>query len=306
MKSAVFFPLIVLGLGYVWFTAQFKAVNSQTPTSVSFVILPGETASTTISKLKSANLIRSALATRLYLQWTGLDQKLRPGSFRLSPSQDLKAQIATLASGPKDIWVTFPEGWRREQIAARLRAALTGFDTSEFIQLTASLEGQLFPDTYLIPADATAATIVSIMARNFTQKSGLTLPRDRATLILASLLEREARSNSDRPIIAGILIKRLKANWPLQVDATVQYAQNTSPNWWAPVISTKLPSRYNTYLHPGLPPTPISNPGAKAITAALHSAQTTYWYYIHDSKGEVHYAQTLGEHQANVDKYLRL
>lgn len=308
----IIFTLFLLGsllAGYLWLTIQFQAVSPNSA-PITFVIVPGQPASTTIFNLKAAHLIKSIFATKIYLHWTGMDQQLRPGSYVLSQSLDLKSLLAALKRGPVDVWVTLPEGWRREQIAARIDSVLTDptkvFSPAEFITATAGLEGQLFPDSYLLPKDVSTSDVIGILTRNFAQKSGLSLPRDRDTLILASLLEREARSDSDRAIIAGIIVKRLAAGWPLQIDAAIQYAQNQAPNWWAPVTNTKLPSTYNTYLHAGLPPAPISNPGLAAITAVLRPKPSAYWYYLHDAKGEAHYSVTLLQHQANIDKYLRL
>jgi UPF0755 protein len=315
--TALIVVLCFTALSYYWLTVQFAPVSPDASIKKSFVVVPNQTAAETISKLKSQSLIRSSLAARIYLKWTGLDQKLRPGSYVLSPSQNLKELFTSLAAGPTDIWVTIPEGWRREQIASRLDSTLSGptklFDAQAFIDATATLEGQLFPDSYLVPRDISTPDVITMLTRTFKTKSGLNLPSDAPTLVLASLIEREAKSDQDRPIIAGILTNRLQANWPLQVDATVQFAQDnatckSSPNckYWTPVVTTKLTSQYNTYQKPGLPPSPICNPGLSAINAAKSPQATQYWYYIHDSQGQPHYATSLAEHELNIDKYLRL
>jgi len=213
----------------------------------------------------------------------------------------------TLISGPQDIWITFPEGWRREQIAARLANTLAGFDEQLFLQLTAKSEGQLFPDTYLIPFQATPQDILTIFLKNFTKKTGLDPQSgaDREIIILASLVEREAKSDPDRAIISGILKKRLANDWPLQVDASVQYAANRADNWWQPITDTKYPSPYNTYLYPGLPPGPICNPGLAAINAVRTPQDSPYWYYLTGNDGVTYYAKTLDDHNLNISRYLR-
>lgn len=130
-------------------------------------------------------------------------------------------------------------------------------------------------------------------------------------IILASIVEREGRSAEDRPIIAGILLKRLKADWPLQTDATLQYAlgyQAREKSWWKKSLTLEdknVRSAYNTYLNPGLPPGPISNPGIESIKAVIYPKESEYWYYLHDPAGSVHYATTIEEHNANVAQYLR-
>ena len=284
--------------GFVWWTGQLSPVNPQDLSRQSFIIPVGQSAIATTTQLQSRGLIRSGLAARIYLQVTRLDQKIKAGTYLLSPSLDLKSQLLSLTSGPRDIWITIPEGWRREQIAARLAANLQDFDAEKFVQLTASREGRLFPDTYLIPTYAAPADIVQIMTTNFITKVGSI---DSQSLILASLVEREANSSADRPVIAGILGKRLKAGWPLQVDATVQYARGN----WSPITDTRYPSIYNTYIHLGLPPTPIANPGLASINAVRTPQTTPYWFYLHTPDGKAYFARTIEEHNLNIDKYLR-
>ena len=284
--------------GFVWWTGQLSPVNPQDLSRQSFIIPVGQSAIATATQLQSRGLIRSGLAARIYLQVTRLDQKIKAGTYLLSRSLDLKSQLLSLTSGPRDIWITIPEGWRREQIAARLAANLQDFDAEKFVQLTASREGRLFPDTYLIPTYAAPADIVQIMTTNFITKVGSI---DSQSLILASLVEREANSSADRPVIAGILWKRLKAGWPLQVDATVQYARGN----WSPITDTRYPSIYNTYIHLGLPPTPIANPGLASINAVRTPQTTPYWFYLHTPDGKAYFARTIEEHNLNIDKYLR-
>jgi UPF0755 protein len=130
-------------------------------------------------------------------------------------------------------------------------------------------------------------------------------------ITLASIIEREGQTNEDRPVIAGILMNRLEAGWPLQADATLQYAlgyQSKDKTWWKKTLydeDKKINSPYNTYANPGLPPGPISNPGLASIQAAIYPKKTDYWYYLHDPAGGVHYAITLEEHNANIAKFLR-
>jgi len=291
---------------------------SPTPAKISFVITKDESATSVIRKLKAQKLIRSSLVAKIYLRLSAWEKFIQPGGYVLSPSLSTPELLRQLKVGPKDIWVTLPEGWRREQIAARMAESLSGpnsnFDSEKFMTLTASLEGQLFPDTYLISQTISAPEAISILTSNFTRKSGLDLAQKYSLLIVASLVEREANQDQDRPLIAGILLKRLEAGWPLQVDASVQYASDTircrnqllTCDWWQPVADTRIPSVYNTYLSPGLPPSPIANPGLAAITAVLTPQISPYWYYLTDPDGVTHYAESLSEHNSNIDKYLRL
>jgi UPF0755 protein len=129
-------------------------------------------------------------------------------------------------------------------------------------------------------------------------------------MVLASIVEREGRTDEDRPVIAGILLKRLNSDWPLQADATLQYAlgyQAFEKSWWKKALTVedkKIRSPYNTYLNAGLPPAPISNPGLSSIRAVVYPTVSPYWYYLHDPQGRVHYATTLEEHEQNIASYL--
>jgi UPF0755 protein len=184
------------------------------------------------------------------------------------------------------------------------------------------LEGYLFPDSYLVPVNSSASAIVKLMKNNFDKKTAglLEQAKERGltpsqVLIIASLVEREARLDSDRPLVAGVLINRLKDGWPLQVDATVQYVKanklcrlkvSNCQEWW-PAINKKdllLSSPYNTYLRKGLPPAPISNPSLSSIKAVVNYQESDYWFYLSDKSGRVHLSRTLQEHQEKIRKYL--
>lgn len=297
----LFAALILLVAIFFWVYLQFLPAQPDNAGTIDFIIPKSQTASQTVDNLAAQKLIKSAFVAKIYLQLTGLDAKIQAGNYSLSPKTDLKTLLNSLTHGAKDIWITIPEGWRREQIAARLQTNLPDLDTTAFLSQTSQLEGQLFPDTYLVPIYASASDVISIMTTNFSRKAKLQLPRQQAILIVASLVERETKHPADRPLVAGILFKRLKAGWPLQVDATIQYAKGN----WEPITDTTYPSLYNTYLHLGLPPTPICNPGLASITAALNPQDSPYWFYLTDSQGITHYSQTLEEHNLNIDKHLR-
>ena len=284
-------------------------VNINNKSEQTLVIANNESANVILQKLVNQKLIRSYWVAKLYLQGLGLDQRLRPGSYSLTQSLFLSEIFKTLTSGPKDVWVTIPEGFRREQIAQKF-ANFELFDANEFLSLTASSEGRLFPDTYLVPLQANAKDVISMMSKNFGNRVG---EISHENLILASLVEREVRVDTDRKIVAEIILKRLEEGWPLQIDATIQYAVDSAKcqvlsvkcEFWKPIYDTKFESKYNTYLNSGLPPTPIANPGIESINAVLKPTESEYWYYLSDTKGVTHFAKTLAEHNLNVDKYLR-
>ena len=133
-------------------------------------------------------------------------------------------------------------------------------------------------------------------------------------IIMASLIERETRGVEEKPVVAGIIYKRLESGWPLQVDATLQYAisnencKNKIDNctWWTPLIkeNMNINSPYNSYEIKGLPPTPIASPGLSSIKAAIYPEESGYWFYLHDPDGDIHFARTMEEHNDNIREYL--
>lgn len=318
MKKLLLFPFFVfvaLAVAGAWFFVNLQPVSA-TQTFQSFVISKGDTASGIGTKLESGGLIRSALVFKIYLKLFANEGALQAGSYRLSPSFNVSQTISVLSKGPVEIWVTIPEGLRREEIAAKFAMGLDKPQSfiSEFLTASSGNEGYLFPDTYTFSTDATASQIVTKMLATFKLKTAnLSITKD--DVILASILERETRTDTERPIVAGILENRMNIGMGLQIDATVQYAvasakyrgQSTKYDWWPSVTPSELRfnSPYNTYVVRGLPPSPISNPGLSTLQAAISPTKSNYLYYLHDSNGQIHYAETLKEQNANIAKYLR-
>lgn len=307
----VSFCIFSLAIFY-YFWASSPACYSDCPSQI-FIIKKGESFTSVANRLEQEGLIRSALVFHLVAWQKGTINKIQAGSFRLSSQMTPSLISQTLTKGTLDIWVTILEGWRREEIGAKLaKAGLKNFKIEDFLKLTADLEGQLFPDTYLIPQEADAAAVVAILNKNFQKKVSSV---SQETLILASIVEREVSTKKDRQIVAGILWKRLQKNWPLQADATVQYALASARcknykeecDWWPKALSKNdltIKSSFNTYQVHGLPPSPICNPGLASIEAALTPIATDYWFYLSDSSGEIHYAKTDSEQAENIRKYL--
>lgn len=317
-RLTIFFLVLVVlgGGGWLWWIDGTSPVAPTDTKSAIFVVGRGEGVRSITANLASDHLIRSPTAFFLLVKLMGLERSLQAGDFRLNRSMNAREIARELTHGYLDVWVTTLEGWRIEEIANRLAKDLD-IPENEFLKV--AHEGFMFPDTYLIPRDATPGAIVKIFLDTFNQKvtdqmkevakeQGLTFEN---ALILASIVEREGRTDEDRPIIAGILLKRLKADWPLQADATLQYAlgyQLTEKTWWKKSLNgedKKVRSPYNTYRNPGLPPTPISSPGLAAIKAVLYPKDSPYWFYLHDPEGRVHYAKTIEEHMQNIATYLQ-
>jgi len=191
---------------------------------------------------------------------------------------------------------------RHEEIASKFKQALKkdSLFEEEFIEKSSDKEGYLFPDTYLFPKTATTEKIIEKMTSTFEEKVGYDITYEQ--LIIASIIERETKGQEEKPVVAGIIFKRLKNNWPLQVDASLQYVNG---NWKQISPSDKeINSLYNTYKYQGLPPGPICNPGLSSIEAVINPLDSEYWYYLHEDNGVIHYASSLEDHNANIRKYL--
>lgn len=281
-----------------------------------FVITKGESVEQIAQKLEKERLIRSSLVFKLLLKASGQDKKIAAGDFKVSPAMSTDEIIKVLSQGSIDRWVTLIEGWRVEEMAEELSDEL-GVSSDEFIKAAKSDEGYLFPDTYLINPDAKVTDIIAIFKNNFNKKYDAALQKmvksrgltAKEGVILASIVEREARSDGARRQVASILLKRLKIGMGLNADATVQYAlgyQTEEKSWWKRHLTNgdlKVNSPYNTYLHMGLPPTPICNPSLSALQAVANATETPYLYYYHDSQGNSYYATTLQEHNNNIAKH---
>ncbi|MBI2589701.1 endolytic transglycosylase MltG [Candidatus Berkelbacteria bacterium] len=265
--------------------------------------------------LKRILIIMSGLGFIAFggLLWWGWQQ------FQTQPSAEVQKQV--------EITVLFPEGWRIEEMAARLTGEKLITNPGEFYSALSMPDqfGQLFPDTYRFAESGSADAIVLKMLANYKKRiAGFTVGSE--DLILASIVEREAKHDEDRAAIAGVYANRLKLGMKLDADPTVQYAKANElhlkcvaetyetgadcleVNWWPVLLRAdylSIQSPYNTYLNAGLPPAPISNPGLASIQAALKPAEHDYLYFITDKEGKAHFAKTIAEHQENIVQYLQ-
>ena len=207
--------------------------------------------------------------------------------------------------------VTFPEGAHGREMATILAKALPNFDTDKFLALAAPLEGYLFPDTYYFQASVSPEMVIDSLQKNFARQTASLVPLAAASgrtweqvIIMASLLEEEAREFADRQMIAGILWKRLDQGMPLQVDAVFPYISDKN-TFELNRTDLATSSPYNTYRFRGLPIGPITNPGLESIRAALAPMESKYFFYLSDSRGKMHYAVDFDEHRVNKAKYLQ-
>jgi len=304
----------VVVLVTIWSNISLRAAGTQDQKKI-FVITEGESTYSFATRLKEQDLIRSSLAFRLYIKFSGIDRRIQAGSFSLSPVWTSQQIALNLTEGRLDKWLTLVEGLRKEEVAEKLA---TEFDIDKKSFLAAASEGYLFPDTYLVPVSTTEDKILTILQNNFAKKFTPALVAQakkrglsqKEVLIVASIIERETRNEEEMPVIADILLKRWREGMRLAADATVQYAlgyADEEKTWWRKELldaDLKVDNPYNTRLKIGLPPGPISSPGLAAIQAVITPAKTEYYFYLHDAKGQIHYAKTYEEHLQNVQKYL--
>lgn len=214
-------------------------------------------------------------------------------------------------TGITAVRVRLIEGMTARDMSQVLDKAIPEFSAASFLIEARPLEGYLFPDTYFIYPGTPETEIVSLLYLHFTAAIQKLKPQISASrkseleiVTMASLLEREARSLSEKRMVAGILWNRIKKGMPLQVDAVFGYIKD-SGTYSPSLADLKIDSPYNTYTHKGLPPGPIANPGYDSLLAAVTPATTTHLYYLTGNDGYMHYAKTFAEHKRNRALYLR-
>ena len=309
----------LVGGAYYYLQNQWSPLNPEDTTSENFIVKTGQGPISIANQLIAQDLIRETLPFRLRLKILKAESQLQAGVFSLSPSLNTDEIIALLTAPPEQVSITILPGWRREEIASYLVGLeLPNFDPQEFLNLTADSEGYLYPDTYFIFPTADAQDINNLLTSTFKSRildehqdeiaaSGRTLNE---VLTIASILQREAKTREQMQNIAAIIQNRLEIKMPLQFCATAQYASgyhSAEDSWWVePTLAdTQIDSPYNTYVTPGLPPGPIAAPSLTAIEAALDPIANDYLFYLHDPQGNIHYAKTNDQHNANKDQYLR-
>ena len=293
--------------------------------NIYMVVKPGTTASEISDRLMQLGVIDSRLRFWWLMKLQGDAGKFKTGTYAFTPHMDEQAVLDKLVAGDTTVVkFTIPEGFGIKEIAKRL--ADEGLvDEQEFLaeakdfapydymkkrpNVRYAAEGYLFPDTYVIHSDVSAEGIMKMMAEDFDTRLTPALRQQAAAkglsihdlITLASLVEKEARYDEDRPIIAQVFFKRLQMGMPLQSDTTLQYLM-AGPKEDVSIEDTKIDLPYNTYQHEGLPPGPIASPGMKSILAVLNPANTDYLYFVADRQGHNHYSQTYDEHLAIVEQ----
>ncbi len=322
--------------GWAWWSwAQSPPVLAQstTPdaaTDIQIQIPTGTGAQQIGHDLQAAGVIRSAHAWRLWTYWLSLSDReggYKAGTYKLSPTQPLSVIADKIWAGEvMQLSFTIPEGWSLQQMATYFES-LGYFKAQDFITAASQipqaqfpwlptdlphLEGYLYPDTYQLPSDrVTPQQIIQQMLKRFEQV-GLPIyqqgqQQTRLTLdqwvTLASLVEKEAVVPQERPLIAGVFAARLNRGMKLESDPTVEYGLGFRQTADQPLTydQVKTPSPYNTYVNPGLPPTPIASPGVESLKAALYPENTDYLFFVARYDGTHFFSKTIEAHEAARD-----
>ncbi len=320
-------------------------VDRESVNSVSLIIESGTAGRQIADKLYDNNLIRSKMLFAILINVKGLENSLKAGIYDINPSYDMEEIINLLVDGRIAIFrVTIPEGFTVEEIARRL-SVLTSYTEEEYLsyarkdlgrnylsvstkEIKYSLEGFLYPDTYVIPQEYSPEQTFDVMLSVFEKRwlerlnnlslnvndtdnsdlndlkntGGLKDFREIASqfttqqiMTIASLIEEEAKRDEEKPLVAAVIYNRLTSNMLLQIDACIQYIMDDRKERVL-YSDLEIDSPYNTYIYPGLPPGPISNPGASSIQAALNPAEVDYLFYFARKDGSHVFSRSYQEH----------
>ncbi|WP_425061175.1 Endolytic murein transglycosylase [Sporomusa carbonis] len=318
----LFVTIIAIGAMLGWILTQPVGGAGE---PVMFTIKPGTPTKNIAEELKKQNLIKNALAFRIAAKLQGVENSLQAGEYAFSPDMSLRKMLVMMSQGQTAYQqFTIPEGYTVDQIASLLaekqlvnpdkfKALAKDFAPFPYMKATPgtqySVEGFIFPDTYRVPKGISEEELLAMMVNQFDAKLtpelrqraaelGLSI---REVIIMASLVEKEAKLNEERPIIAGVFANRLKQGMPLQSCATIQYILGY-PKPELTIQDTQITSPYNTYQIPGLPPGPIANPGNASIKAVLYPANTDYLYFVADKQGKHHFSKSYEEHLITINQ----
>lgn len=327
------FLVIIPALFFVYYKIAVWR-PSQSGKEVTLEIGSGNSVFEIADTLATKETINSEFLFILYVFLNRGETNIQAGTYKIAAGTPLVKVIEQLQHGTNDVTLTFLEGWRREEFARVASKQLGKVDYKEFLDLTVDLEGYLFPDTYFVNKDIQDQDLVNLLRETFDDKTSEVLTplnlnkigmNKEKVMIFASMVEREVSKEEDRPVVAGILIKRWRDGMKLDVDATTQYAivlkrlcktegyciptldEFMQLEWWPKDLTKEeldFDSPYNTRFRVGLPPAPISSFSLSALNAVLNYQDTPYYFYLTDKAGVSHYAKTLVEHNANIAQYL--
>jgi len=321
MKKIFLFLSTVLLILIYFYWYFFGPVGKNKDQEI-FIVPKNKTDFNLVKNLKDKKLIKDNIILDYYLDNFVFFADVRPGGYKLSKNMWALDIFKKLSGKPDFVWVSWSSCLRKEQIGEILASEL-GWNSQELdkwntVYTNSSqeyFEGVYYPDTYLIPVDESGKQIAKRFINRFNEKFAPLADkyiekniRWVTGLKIASLISREAAGKSDMHLISGIIWNRLDKGMPLQIDATMQYTlgKNNEGKWWGAIDlkEQKNDSPYNSYLHKGLPPTPICSPNIDYIEAALNPEETDCIFYLHDHFRQIHCAVTYEEHLQNIKKYL--
>lgn len=317
--------LLLLGLAAVtglvagWMVLSLNQPSGDFPLNEPVVIAPGTPVREIATQLKTQGVVQSEQLLYYVLVFLHNPADLKASTYVFETPLDTLAVATRLTEGDFDtdlVRFTHIEGERVTAVATRAAKVFPNFNPENFVQTALSHEGKLFPETYFVPPSFDETQLLNLMLETYEEKIAPLRPdiassslTEDEVLILASILEREANSPESMGVVSGILQNRLEIGMALQADASIEYVLDTPLGKLPPgQLASELrefDSPYNTYLYPGLPPTPIGNPGLDSITAVLRPTPSEYFYYITDDTGEFYYAKTYNQHLQNIARYLR-
>ncbi|MCB1159646.1 MAG: endolytic transglycosylase MltG [Leptospiraceae bacterium] len=333
LRNPKFYLYLILGIfilaisgfmSVLWLDTVKGGPMGRGDKKVEFIINPGEGSTEIIRRLKRNKLIRSSYYFQLLLKFTGNARNLKQGIYSLDDSMDAQKILSVLVAGKVKLRsFTVPEGYNNRQIGDLLVKKNIAESRDEFLQAASdkeilekfkipatTSEGYLFPDTYWVPYHYKARDIVQLMIRSFIRNlkkiptaKGFSPEERHKRVILASIVEREAQRDEERPMMAGVFLKRVEKGMRLESCATVQYLFD-KPKKRLFEIHLKKESPYNTYLHSGYPPGPISNPGFASLKAAYEPIDSGNLFFLLKPDGSHYFSQTLTEHIKAKKKYI--
>ena len=288
-----------------------------------YELRPGSTVSTLANDLHEMGYLDKPLYLRLLARWDGSAKKIKAGEYQFSPGMNPRDLLNLLTSGKVMSYsLTLVEGWNFKQVRqavgqhSALTQTLKHLSPAEIMKELGypdeHPEGRFLPDTYRFPRGTTDKAFLrraheamrKILEREWSERQeGLPLKTPYEALILASIVEKETGLASERPAIAGVFIRRLRKGMKLQTDPTVIYAMGDEYKGNIRRRDLRRDSPYNTYVHKGLTPTPISMPGADAIRSVLHPEDGKALYFVARGDGSHQFSATLKEHNQAVRKY---
>jgi UPF0755 protein len=336
--AVIFLAIVFFAFDFYQFQKSLKIVPSADSRVFPFEISSAEKVSEFAARLETENFVSSARNFIRFARGENLDRQFRAGRFFLPKNLTIPEIVAKLTSTEiKTFKITIPEGFSVEQIDARLaRAGLISAgefqscvfescDFSDFKFLPAKngeiLRGFFWPDTFFIdPSEFSAESFAHRLLKNFAAKMRAEFPeklnenfaaevRRKTRSILeivkmASILEKETKNKTNRPLVADLFWRRLDAKIPLGADATVRFAVGKKTAAIT-VDDLNSDSEFNTRKFAGLTPTAICNPGRESLRATIFPKKNNFWYFLHDSNGEIHFAETLEKHARNKLEFLK-